>query len=129
VETTAPEHRITLPVDLNTADAKFRVRTVSDRGESADVESDPFTIDSAAPDIGFVVNGSSDWVAAAATEVELEDNLSGIRTDRLRYLWSQDPDQPGADAAWETFASGELLTLEGLAGSWYVHIQAEDGAG
>lgn len=124
-----PSYKYMLPMSINTDEAKFRVRSVTNKGKSEFVESATFVIDNTAPTIEFETNGSETWSNTASTNVMLEDNLSGINTDSLYYLWSQSAKTPSKEADWQEFALDEKLSLDGVNGNWYLHVKVKDNAG
>ncbi|GIQ70792.1 leucine-rich repeat protein [Xylanibacillus composti] len=87
-------------------------------------------IDHTAPSISFAANGSDSEARSASTRVEVSDDASGVEDSSLRYVWTQDEVPPAYDAAeWAFFSSGDTLTLDGVDGDWYLHVQAADAVG
>ncbi|MCU6710551.1 S-layer homology domain-containing protein [Paenibacillus sp. J5C_2022] len=90
--------------------------------QSAYVGNDTFP-----PEVSFGTNGSEAWEKAVSTTVEVSDAGIGVESASLQYAWSTDQVLPAA--GWETFASGQIIALNGVSGDWYLHVKAEDKLG
>lgn len=115
------EYDFLLPY-LNTNKAKFRVRAVTNLGESPWVYSDDFIVDSNPPTVtASKTSGDQNYTTGKIT-LTYSDNLSGVKVKE--YAWHTSnkylPDQ------WIPYTTSvEQTNL----GTWYLWYRAEDNAG
>ncbi|WP_168120396.1 S-layer homology domain-containing protein [Paenibacillus sp. HB172176] len=112
-------------------DGAYTLQVTVAEGAGGSVSSDPltFTVDQSEPAVSFAVNGGEAYVHSAATTVTVNDDSSGVESDSLQYVWTQQEEAPVAEAAWSDFASGDSLMKEGVSGDWVLHIRAADVVG
>ncbi|WP_168118643.1 S-layer homology domain-containing protein [Paenibacillus sp. HB172176] len=88
-----------------------------------------FLLDHSAPVVTYAANGDETNRVEASTIVDVSDSGSGVDSDSLQYIWTQSASTPDAGDAWTGFASGDTLAKRGVAGDWYLHVQAADPLG
>lgn len=132
---------ISIPA-LNTTTAKIKVKYTDAAGNSAEVQSSEFTIDSAAPVItpgSFVLNGNSNSTnsSTVSLQVSATDNISGITHLCMKFS-SASP--TGSDSCWQAVsvygaASGTNIAVNNfyllgfVPGLYTVYAWAKDAAG
>jgi|GEM_PF-447000 len=83
--------------------------------------------DGEGPEIQFDSNGNETPAKTAATMVHVTDAGAGVADDSLEYAWS--PSETIPDLGWQSFDSGDTLTMTGEDGKWYLHVRARDKLG
>lgn len=77
--------------------------------------------------IVFEPNGSKTWAKTQNATI----NVSGSGIKSMKYMWSQDSEEPASILIDQTFTSGAVLTLENKTGNnWYIWVlinYEEDG--
>ncbi|MCU6708096.1 S-layer homology domain-containing protein [Paenibacillus sp. J5C_2022] len=107
----------------------LHIRAADTAGNAMEDVSNRFRLDNSAPAVVFDTNGNESFATSASTVVTVSDSYSGVNPDSLQYAWTQSPSTPDSGAAWTGFVNGDTLSLSGVDGDWYLHIQAADAAG
>lgn len=86
--------------------------------------------DNTAPIVKFEKNGNKVYLKEQKTKVTIDDvGEAGVKSDSLKYLWSQNSQQPNADDFTNQFANGDEIKIENENGIYYLWIMAEDNLG
>ncbi|MBD2866543.1 RCC1 domain-containing protein [Paenibacillus oceani] len=109
-------------------DWHLHIRAADAAGNTMNTGSNRFRLDNGAPAVVFDTNGNESFATSASTVVTVSDSYSGVNPDSLQYAWTQSPSTPDSGAAWTGFVNGDTLSLSGVDGDWYLHIQAADAA-
>ncbi|MDP5274625.1 Kelch repeat-containing protein [Chengkuizengella axinellae] len=106
----------------------FAIGGYNDQEHVLDVEvyAPTISVDNTAPTITLTTDGNVDWSQSASTTAIITDDDSGIAEDTLEFSWSKSNTNA---SGWSIFTSGDLLALDSVTGTYYLHIRAEDKAG
>ncbi len=86
--------------------------------------------DNSAPNVNFENNGNSVYKKEQKTKVNVEDvGNAGLNIENLKYLWTQNINQPNTEDFTEKFANGDEIKLNEGNGIFYLWIMSEDNAG
>lgn len=95
-------------------------------GNKASVERRVDIIDESGPAVTFSNNGTLKYEKSASTKVGVND-VTGIKADTLKYIWTNSTDRPDAKDITTPFTSGdELKTPADANGIYYLWVSAVD---
>ena len=88
-----------------------------------------YTIDNELPVVTYEVNGNTTPAKIQQTKVTVEDSISGVDENSMKYLWRQSEETPGEKEFTQKFTNGETISKKEGDGQWYLWILAEDQVG